>query len=311
MDELLTQPTTQPFLDPRRHGNNSMLSEDDECDVICILHPGSPAAYRAVDLISDVSPQHILQNRNLSRLFNELGESNLESNGDPESPEFPVKHQRSISDDLDEKIGPRSGSRNSGHAMDIALRLSSRLINPCLGFTFGRMAKRCDLVLSSSDEDNLKISGMHFRIFVNKSGVLMLEDTSTNGTIVDSTLLRGGNPLPGYEKRRMISAGSIIELFLKTEEKKNTEEKENTEEKKNTEGKKNTEVLKFIVSVPSRNHAGERWGQNMANYLEWLKQTERQATVLAEAVLDGNAVKIPPVSFLQLRQMVFWTKVVC
>lgn len=285
MDELLTQPTTQPFLDPRRHGNNSMLSEDDECDVLCILHPGSPAAYRAVDLISEVSPQHILQNRNLSRSFDELGESNLVGNDGAESP---TRYERSTSNDLDDKMRRRDASRNNGHAMDIALRLSSQLINPSLGFTFGRRAKKCDLLLSRVDEYERKISGMHFRIFLNKSGVLMLEDTSTNGTIVDSTSLRGGNPLPGYEKRRMISAGSIIELFL------------------NTKDKKNTEILKFIVSVPSRNHAGERWGQNMANYLEWLKQTERQANVLAEAAYGGNAVATPPVSILQLHKMNFW-----
>ena len=285
MDELLTQPTTQPFLDPRRHGNNSMLSEDDECDVLCILHPGSPAAYRAVDLISEVSPQHILQNRNLSRSFDELGESNLVGNDGAESP---ARHERSTSNDLDDNMRRRDASRNNGHAMDIALRLSSQLINPSLGFTFGRRAKKCDLLLSRVDEYERKISGMHFRIFVNKSGVLMLEDTSTNGTIVDSTSLRGGNPLPGYEKRRMISAGSIIELFL------------------NTKDKKNTEILKFIVSVPSRNHAGDRWGQNMANYLEWLKQTERQANVLAEAAYGGNAVATPPVSILQSHRMKFW-----
>lgn len=278
MDELATQPSTQPFLDPRRDGNNSMLSEDDECDVMCILHPGSPAAYQAVDLISEVSPQHILQNRNLSRILDEAGESIIDNNGR----ESPTNHHESACDVVDGNMRRRSGSKGSGHAMDIALRLSSKLINPCLGFTFGRTAKKCDILLSRDDESNT-ISGMHFRIFVNKSGVLMLEDTSTNGTIVDSTLLRGGKPRPGCETKRMISGGSIIELMLTTHEEK-----------------KKTEILRFIVTVPSRNHAGERYGQNMANYLEWLKQTERQADVLAKAACDGNAIAVPPVSISPL-----------
>ena len=47
---------------------------------------------------------------------------------------------------------------------------------------------------TSSLEDNRKIwpsklSNVHFRIYLNQGGILMLEDTSSNGTFVDGTQL--------------------------------------------------------------------------------------------------------------------------
>lgn len=273
MDELATQPSTQPYLDPRRNGDNSLLSEDDESDVICILHPGSPAAYEVVDRLSKVSPQHILQNRNLLSTDDEVGESILENDDG-----LGFLTDQNVNNKLDNKTRHQGSSRNNGQPMDIALRLSSRLKNPCLGFTFGRMAKKCDIVLSTDDGHEMNVSGMHFRISINKSGVLMLDDTSTNGTHVDTKVLRGGHRVPGAEPRRMIAGGSIIELMLATE------------------NRKATGVLKFIVSVPTRNRAGEKWAENLETYLAWLRQAERQADVLAEAACKGNAATVPPVS---------------
>ena len=38
-------------------------------------------------------------------------------------------------------------------------------------------------------EDSKRLSAAHFRIFMNQNGLLMLEDMSTNGTMVDKVIL--------------------------------------------------------------------------------------------------------------------------
>lgn len=278
-DDGLTQKSTQLQSDPRRHGVNSMLSEDDECDVLCILHPGSPAAYQAVALNVERTPQHILQNQGLSHNLDDMDGSKLDYDDDPDNP---GQNQHSASEYRDDMLGHGGTATNEGRGIDIALRLSSQIQNPSMGFTFGRRPQKCDLLLSKWEQYDRKISGMHFRIYLNKSGVLMVEDTSTNGTIVDSVVLTRHNNALGVESRRMISPGSIIEVLLHS---KNT--------KKNT---RELEVLKFIVSIPSRDHVGDRWGQNLAKYLAWLDQTDRQATILAQAAAKGQALALPPVS---------------
>src|ERR1700712_3750582 len=66
MADDATQPSTQQMLDPRRMGrNNSGIRETDISDVICILHPASPAAFRVVATTAERAPQHILQNDGL------------------------------------------------------------------------------------------------------------------------------------------------------------------------------------------------------------------------------------------------------
>lgn len=272
MEEMATQPATQPFLDPRRRGNNSMLTEDDELDVVCILHPASPAAYLGVGLVAKYSSQHILQNEGLSQVYE--NDSNLASSTQYEPPSV----QDAENDDLDADTQSCNAFSNDGPAMDIALRLSSRLKNPPLGYAFGRMASKCDLVIS--DPDKLIISGMHFRIFLNQYGVLMLEDTSTNGTLVDSHHLKG-NPKPTetwFEKKRMLNSGSIIEVLLDIKAAK----KEN--------------VIRFIVKFPSRDHTRDRWNHKVASYLEYLNQIERREDVFAQAEIAGTAITRPPVS---------------
>ncbi|QDS68245.1 hypothetical protein FKW77_010609 [Venturia effusa] len=195
---------TQQVLDPRRLGrNNSGLRDADISDVLCILHPCSPAAFRIVASTAARRPQHVLQN-SLEDSFEDLTDSwQLE-----EQETFIVRNQ----------VGD--------NAKDLALRLSSKTIQPILGFCFGRNPRSCDIVI---DVDSVKrVSNLHFRIFVNQEGVLMLEDMSTNGTMVDATHLKGKNsPLAAT---RMLQNGSIIQI----------------------PSSKPDESVKFIVRTPNR-----------------------------------------------------------
>ncbi|KAE9963811.1 hypothetical protein BLS_008897 [Venturia inaequalis] len=195
---------TQQVLDPRRLGrNNSGLSDADISDVLCILHPCSPAAFRIVASTAERRPQHVLQN-SMEASFDDLTDSRqLE-----EQETFIVRNQ----------VGD--------NAKDLALRLSSKTIQPILGFCFGRNPRSCDITI---DVDSVKrVSNLHFRIFVNQEGVLMLEDMSTNGTLVDTTHLKGKNsPLAAT---RMLQNGSIIQIS----------------------SSKPDESVKFIVRTPNR-----------------------------------------------------------
>ncbi|KAK4935293.1 Protein kinase protein rad53 [Elasticomyces elasticus] len=148
-----TPPTqlTQQVEDPRRLGRHlSNISDDDATDVICILHPCSPAAFDGIRANLLTGPQHILQNDDL----------------------------KGLSED-DILFGPQYNVPR-----DIALRMSSQVKDPQDGFRFGRSSAQCDVLLTSHENDNL-VSKVHFKIFVNSQGSLMLQDLSTNGTLVD------------------------------------------------------------------------------------------------------------------------------
>lgn len=153
-----SQPTqlTQQVEDPRRLGRNlSNISDDDATDVICLLHPCSPAAFDAVRANLSTGRQHILQNDDL----------------------------KGLSED-DILFGPQYNLTR-----DIALRISSQVKDPRDGFRFGRASSQCDILLTPHENDNL-VSKVHFKIFVNSQGSLMLQDLSTNGTLVDDHHLK-------------------------------------------------------------------------------------------------------------------------
>lgn len=201
---------TQPTQDPRRIGrNNSGLADEDISDVLCILHPCSPAAFRIVAHTAQRSPQNVLQTNSFDDYDDEVSQAVLE-----EQETFIL------------------GSSSSAQAMDLALRFSARVIRPHMGFVFGRNAAACDVVL---DTDTVKrVSNFHFRIFVNESGVLMLADMSTNGTIVDDVVLRSKQQ--SGTQTRMLNGGSIIQILSPKPE----------------------EIIKFIVRIPNREgHIGE------------------------------------------------------
>lgn len=93
----------------------------------------------------------------------------------------------------------------------IALRFSAQVKDPIKGFTFGRNPRYCDICLRN--DPHRRLSNIHFRIYLNEWGVLMLEDQSTNGTIVDGTLLKKKDS-PRAETKRTLSSGSKIKILM-------------------------------------------------------------------------------------------------
>ncbi|PWY65370.1 protein kinase [Aspergillus sclerotioniger CBS 115572] len=210
-----TQESTQPCTDPRRMGyNHSGLHDDDMTDIICILHPNSPAAHDAVAATARHRPQHILQK-----------------------------------DALEYECSDTA-------ALDFALRLSSNVYDANAGFCFGRNRARCDLLIA--DANSKRISNTHFRIYLTQDGIIMLEDTSTNGTIVDNCRLRKSQK----EKSRMLVNGSVIQVpngeLLGSEE------------------------VRFIVRLPSREGFVMQYTENMLHYFEKI-ETQRAGAVRAKA----------------------------
>ncbi|KAF2480462.1 hypothetical protein BDY17DRAFT_336570 [Neohortaea acidophila] len=218
---------TQGAVDPRRMGrNNSGLSESDISDVVCILHPCSPAAFKIVASTAERTPFNVLQND---------GFQNYE---DPLSPQALEEQETFILD----KNAPYQ-------AMDLALRFSTPLKNAKLGFVFGRNDNVCDIVLAA---DTFKrVSNMHFSIFINNSGVLMLQDMSTNGTIVDDVLLKGKISW----QTRMLNPGSMIQIL----------------------SPKSDEIVKFIVRIPFRDGHFEAYERKFQLHMHTVATAEAKA----------------------------------
>ena len=269
MEEEPTQPATQQFVDPRRLGTKSMLSLQDEADVLCILLPTSGPALKAVDLVTRSAPQHILQNH----WFDGIPEASYAPKNEdtrvtsPDGGSPTASTLKNTSTKLSEDGVYRPGR-------DIALRMSSKLHDPRMGFVFGRNLSRCDIVLST---DVQRLSNCHFRIYVNQHGVLMLEDTSTNGTFVDTQIVMRskvdvfGNPCPSSHT---IVQGSMISMPVLSSP--------------------DEEWIRFIVRMPSRNNGQQEYQQNLAAYLRYIQQAERQAQVAAAA--KWRLPPAPPVS---------------
>ncbi|CAK3889873.1 uncharacterized protein RCC_03088 [Lecanosticta acicola] len=187
-DELtqLTQ-GTQGVVDPRRYGrNNSGLSDEDVSDVMCILHPSTPAAYRLVAETAVRAPQHVLQNYKAP---------------EPEREPSPAPFEEQQTFILAEN--------HPSQALDLAFRFSTTTKHPHLGFMFGRNDSHCDIVVAS--DAHKRVSNMHFIIYMNESAVLMLKDMSTNGTMVDDALLKRKSTQ--YQKQRMLNNGSVINIL--------------------------------------------------------------------------------------------------
>ncbi len=229
--EDLTQLTQNPqgAVDPRRVGrNNSGLSHEDISDVICILHPCSPAAFKIVATTAERTPLNVLQNHGFDHYQDSLTQSELE------------EQETFI-------LGPDAPHQ----AMDLALRFSTQTRNPRDGFVFGRNPSACDIVLAT--DTYKRVSNVHFSIFVNNAGVLMLRDMSTNGTIVDEVVLKGKNTL--HSQTRMLNAGSIIQILSPKPE----------------------EIVKFIVRTPSREGHLVEYNARFQAYMDRLAADEARA----------------------------------
>ena len=154
---------TQLVTDPRRLGQpGSGLSDDQLSDVFCILHPATLPACRAAAYIHSETPENTIRTDHNVKI-----------------------REKNTSEDV---INSSQLAEDGLVSCDIALRLSANLKDTMGGFQFGRNATRCDFVLGKN-EASRRISNIHFRIYINEYGVIMLEDQSTNGTAIDGTLL--------------------------------------------------------------------------------------------------------------------------
>ncbi|RDW74570.1 serine/threonine-protein kinase [Aspergillus mulundensis] len=126
-------------------------------------------------------------------------------------------------------------------ALDIALRLSSNVNDPARGFCFGRTLGRSDILLCA-DNVSKRISNTHFRIYITNDSILMLEDVSTNGTIVDNCRLKKREK----ENSRMLTNGSVISVV---------------------NGDYSTNEVKFVVRLPNREGFTDIYNQNLQTHL--------------------------------------------
>lgn len=150
----------------------------DESDIYCFLHPNTEAAIAIVKKAVIDNP-HMVYQRPVTMKSLSTGDSGGSA--------------------LDEGVGS---------AYDICLRKYPGPKNPEAGFVFGRSERNCDIVLS---KDGRFLSNTHFRIYPTSRNILVLEDTSTNGTWVDEQILcRSGWSTAG--KSRMLGNGSVILL---------------------------------------------------------------------------------------------------
>lgn len=206
---------TQPVNDLHRTEESIQL---ELADVFCILHPISITAFITTNTIFEQAP-NLTCTPELSDLI-----PSESSDSAPGSFELASKGLGSY---------------------DLALRFSQNSKDGKAGFTFGRDYRKCDFGLyTNPTEGRPRISNIHFRIVMNQQGILLLEDHSTNGTIVDSRLHKAQNGVPS---KRTLQNGSII-TFVKP--------------------RTGDDVIKFIVRIPTREGIVEdRYDQQLQLYL--------------------------------------------
>ena len=245
--EQPTQQDTQPVNYLKAKGANSELTLQDETDILCILHPASTSALKAVELVSESSPQHIHMKHDKEGIF--------------ESAYIVGSKNKSQDSESDHSLP--SSPKTRAIPPDIALRMSSVVKDRRMGFVFGRNPKKCDLLIA---KDSMRLSSTHFRIYMNHNSVLMIEDLSTNGTMIDGRLLRGLKSGPeniGVPSTHAVQNGSIIELPVVSH--------------------RNEEWMRFIVREPQRYNGLAAYEANLAGYVECIKQEERRAEVAKRA----------------------------
>ncbi|KAL7932038.1 hypothetical protein V8C35DRAFT_282025 [Trichoderma chlorosporum] len=183
---------------------HSGFSDEDISDIICVLYPHSENARYEVEQLASINSSYII--------------STDEADG--------IQPDRDFNDHELRSYG--------NHA--ILLRLSSKVNPPAAGFNFGRNNAECDIAFVN--DPPRRISNVHFRIYVNKYGVVMIEDKSTNGTFVNNIRLASvikksdQQPTTG----QALSSGAIICIYLHNQ----------------------IEDVSFQVRIPHRNNECER-----------------------------------------------------
>lgn len=162
--------------------------------------------------------------------------------------------------------------QNDDYSCDIALRLSSKLKSPATGgFYFGRNSQRCDFVIGK--DASKRISNIHFWIYINVYGYLMLEDLSTNGTAVDGVLLRANLKGRGIEHQHVLVHGSLITLTMNLP--------------------KGEEDYRFVVRIPTRDQDSEEaYQENLSAYFSRIVQAKNERTLEISKV-NISVRKIP------------------
>ncbi|KAH8820375.1 kinase-like protein [Xylogone sp. PMI_703] len=242
MEEEATQPATQLVIDPRRLGQgNSGLDDEDLADIFCLLHPYSGPARRVAAQIANSNPHNAI------------------------SVESDVRIRERDND-------PDDGAAQGTDFCDIALRLSADLKDPASGYRFGRNKQRCDFVMGQ-DQEIKRISNIHFRIYINEFGIIMLEDSSTNGTAVDGVLLRYKEKENGHDYKHTLQQGSTIVLTMTPPQ----------------------EDYKFVVRIPQRDHASEMaYQENLSKY--YLRINNLRLEKHARAVAAGAGENKEPLN---------------
>ncbi|MCJ1388039.1 hypothetical protein MMC18_000883 [Xylographa bjoerkii] len=244
-----TQPSTQPIFDRRRGGESSFTVED-EADIICILQPVNAPACEVMAIVAEVTPQHILQN---------------DDAGGKEEEDLEY-------DTLDDNTSKTVQDHKANANKDIALRISSRVKDVCMGFVFGRDPTKCDIMIDLPPPyEKRRVSGMHFRIFVNKEGIIMLEDTSTNGTLIDGKLLKYDPKAPSTRRMYMIAKGSTIEIFLGP----------------------TGSTIKFNVTTPNRDLGAEKYDYRLRDYLAYIAEMNFRAAAGPQAIAGRPPRPLP------------------
>jgi hypothetical protein len=157
-----------------------------------------------------------------------------------------------LADDDDDDDDSQLGLMFHGRAKyAIALRFSAleKLKDPLQGFVFGRNANRCDIPFIH--DPKRRLSNIQFRIYYNQHRVLMVQDVSTNGTIVDGLHLKGSH----NRTMRTLNNGSTVRMLMHL-------------------GKSD---LDFVVRIPRREGEYEQaYRDKLAGYMAYLEQLRIQ-----------------------------------
>ncbi|KAL8799937.1 MAG: hypothetical protein Q9182_005525 [Xanthomendoza sp. 2 TL-2023] len=237
--------TQQAILPPTHPRAKITLSDFDRTDILCILTPTTPAAYSALELVAETAEHHILQ-------YYKKG-----STPDATTSTDPIVVS-----------GKAPSKPKAKPSLDIALRMSSVIISPAFGFVFGRDRTRSDLLISKIG----RVSGRHFRIYVNPSGSLMCQDTSTNGTHVDSQLLRKRCLPTDFGDQITLHSGSVIEIQVD----------------------EYMESMRFIVQVPDRSGVSVLYGSKLNQYIDFMDQMKRRRQAEQNRMDNGFPVDTIP-----------------
>lgn len=169
---------------------NSGFPDEMISDIICVLYPHSESARQEVLRLADENSPHVI--------------GKLEA--DTVQPDY------SLEDDAS-RFADNYG-QHGNHA--IILRLSTQTKDPKAGYAFGRNGARCDILFVN--DPHKRISNIHFRIYVNEFGAVMIEDQSTNGTQVDSRILqskaRSRDPAMQPLSRFTLESGTMVRISL-------------------------------------------------------------------------------------------------